>query len=58
MHDLERTLVVAIGFVILVVFALLRNVRATMIPSAAVPVSLIDTFAERICWATASITCR
>jgi multidrug efflux pump len=43
-HDVERTLVIAIILVILVVFAFLRNVRATLIPSVAVPVSLIGTF--------------
>src|SRR5205085_4131702 len=40
----ERTLVIAIGLVILVVFAFLRDARATLIPSIAVPVSLIGTF--------------
>jgi multidrug efflux pump len=43
-HDVERTLVISIGLVILVVFVFLRNVRATLIPSVAVPVSLIGTF--------------
>ena len=43
-HDVEATLVIAIGLVILVVFAFLRNFRATLIPSVAVPVSLIGTF--------------
>jgi multidrug efflux pump len=44
LHDVERTLVIAICLVVLVVFAFLRNVRATLIPSVAVPVSLIGTF--------------
>jgi multidrug efflux pump len=44
LHDVERTLVIAIVLVVLVVFAFLRNVRATLIPSVAVPVSLIGTF--------------
>ncbi|HTV89153.1 MAG TPA: efflux RND transporter permease subunit [Stellaceae bacterium] len=44
-HDVEATLLIAIGLVILVVFAFLRNFRATLIPSVAVPVSLIGTFA-------------
>jgi len=44
LHDVERTLIIAIGLVILVVFAFLRNLRATLIPSVAVPVSLIGTF--------------
>jgi multidrug efflux pump len=44
LHDVERTLVIAICLVVLVVFAFLRNLRATAIPSVAVPVSLIGTF--------------
>jgi multidrug efflux pump len=44
-HDVERTLAISISLVILVVFVFLRNVRATVIPSVAVPVSLIGTFA-------------
>ncbi len=44
LHDVESTLVIAIGLVILVVFMFLRNARATLIPSVAVPVSLIGTF--------------
>jgi multidrug efflux pump len=43
-HDVERTLLISITLVILVVFAFLRNPRATLIPSVAVPVSLIATF--------------
>jgi multidrug efflux pump len=43
--DVERTLMVSITLVILVVFVFLRDPRATMIPSVAVPVSLIGTFA-------------
>ena len=42
--DVERTLVLSVGLVILVVFFFLRNFRATLIPSVAVPVSLIGTF--------------
>src|SRR5208283_4136262 len=41
LRDVERTLVIAICLVVLVVFVFLRNVRATLIPSVAVPVSLI-----------------
>jgi multidrug efflux pump len=44
LHDVERTLMISIALVILVVFAFLRDVRATLIPSVAVPVSLIGTF--------------
>ncbi|MGA2077623.1 MAG: efflux RND transporter permease subunit [Terriglobia bacterium] len=43
--DVERTLVISIGLVIVVVFVFLRNGRATLIPAVAVPVSLIGTFA-------------
>jgi multidrug efflux pump len=42
--DVELTLVISIALVILVVFVFLRNVRATIIPSVAVPLSLIGTF--------------
>ena len=44
LHDVEITLLIAIGLVILVVFVFLRDVRAALIPSVAVPVSLIGTF--------------
>jgi multidrug efflux pump len=43
-HDVEVSLVISIILVILVVFAFLRNVWATIIPSVAVPLSLIGTF--------------
>ena len=42
--DTERTLVISVVLVILVVFLFLRNGRTTFIPSVAVPVSLIGTF--------------
>jgi multidrug efflux pump len=42
--DVEATLLIAIGLVIMVVFLFLRNARAALIPSVAVPVSLIGTF--------------
>jgi multidrug efflux pump len=42
--DVESTLAVSVGLVVLVVFFFLRNVRAPLIPSVAVPVSLIGTF--------------
>jgi multidrug efflux pump len=44
-NDVERSLLLSIGLVILVVFIFLRNGRATLIPAVAVPVSLIGTFA-------------
>jgi multidrug efflux pump len=43
--DVERTLLISIALVILVVFVFLRNGRATLIPAVAVPVSLVGTFA-------------
>jgi len=43
--DVEKTLIISIGLVIVVVFLFLRNARATLIPAVAVPVSLIGTFA-------------
>ncbi|MGH9746434.1 MAG: multidrug efflux RND transporter permease subunit [Candidatus Acidiferrales bacterium] len=43
-HEVERTLLLSVFLVILVVFFFLRNFRATLIPSVAVPVSLIGTF--------------
>ncbi len=44
-HDVEVTLVLAFLLVVLVIFLFLRNVRATLIPTLALPVSLIATFA-------------
>jgi len=44
LHDTEMTLIIAVTLVTLVVFLFLRNVRATMIPAIAVPVSIIGTF--------------
>ena len=44
LREVERTLVIAMGLVILVVFLFLRNLRATLIPAVAVPVSLVTTF--------------
>jgi multidrug efflux pump len=43
-HDVEVALIISIILVIFVVFAFLRNVWATIIPSVAVPLSLIGTF--------------
>jgi multidrug efflux pump len=42
--DTEKTLIISVLLVILVVFCFLRNARTTFIPSVAVPVSLIGTF--------------
>ena len=43
--DVERTLLISVVLVIVVVFIFLRNPRATLIPAVAVPVSLIGTCA-------------
>ncbi len=42
-HDVELTLLASIALVVLVVFVFLRNLRATLIPSVVVPLSLIGT---------------
>jgi len=44
LRDTGTSLLLSVALVILVVFVFLRNVRATLIPSVAVPVSLIGTF--------------
>jgi multidrug efflux pump len=44
-NNVERTLLISIVLVILVVFVFLRSPRATLIPAVAVPTSLIGTFA-------------
>jgi multidrug efflux pump len=44
LFEVERTLLMAMALVILVVFLFLRNARATLIPAVAVPVSLVATF--------------
>jgi len=44
-HDVESTLFIAICLVVLVIFLFLRNLSATLIPSLALPMSLISTFA-------------
>jgi multidrug efflux pump len=45
LREVERTLVISVVLVVLVVFAFLRNARAALIPSVTVPVSLVATFA-------------
>ncbi|HEY2736355.1 MAG TPA: efflux RND transporter permease subunit, partial [Polyangiales bacterium] len=47
--DVEHTLILTIGLVVLVIFLFLGNLRATVIPAVAVPVSLIATFG--VMWA-------
>src|SRR4030095_11214438 len=43
-HDVQFTLVLAVGLVVLVVFIFLRTIRATIIAGVALPLSLIATF--------------
>jgi hydrophobic/amphiphilic exporter-1 (mainly G- bacteria), HAE1 family len=43
-HDVQFTLMLAIALVVLVIFLFLRNVSATLIPSLAVPMSIVGTF--------------
>ncbi len=43
-REVQKTMLISIGLVILVVFFFLRSPRATFIPSVVVPVSLIGTF--------------
>jgi HAE1 family hydrophobic/amphiphilic exporter-1 len=44
-HDVEMTLLITIGLVVIVIFLFLRNVRATLIPSAIIPICLLSTCA-------------
>ena len=44
-NDVEHTLLISLVLVVLVVFVFLRSVRATLVPSVAVPLSLVATFA-------------
>ena len=42
--DVQMTLLIALGLVVLVIFLFLRNLSATLIPSLALPLSVIGTF--------------
>ncbi|MDR3698696.1 MAG: efflux RND transporter permease subunit [Candidatus Sulfopaludibacter sp.] len=44
-HDVEFTLLLTVCIVVLVIFLFLRNISATLIPGAAVPFSIVGTFA-------------
>ena len=50
LHEAERSLLIAVALVIVVVLLFLANVRAAIIPVAAVPVSLIGSFAVMYLW--------
>ena len=43
-HDVETTLLIALGLVVLVIFLFLRSLPATAIPSLALPLSIVGTF--------------
>lgn len=45
LHEVQLTLVLAVVLVVLVIFLFLRNLRATLIPSAAIPLSIMGAFA-------------
>src|SRR5213078_595380 len=44
-HDVKFTLLLTIALVVLVIFLFLRNISATVIPSLALPASIVATFA-------------
>src|ERR1700757_2991268 len=44
LHDTERTLIIAVCLVTAVVFLFLGDIRSTLIPAVAVPISIIGTF--------------
>jgi len=45
LRDVEKTLLISVGLVVLVVFVFLRDWRSTLIPAVAIPISLVGTFA-------------
>jgi len=55
-RDVEISLMISVLLVVLVVFLFLREVWATIIPSVAVPLSLVATFGVMYCSATPSTT--
>src|SRR6266581_4539586 len=44
-RDVQTTLLLTVGLVVLVIFLFLRNLSATVIPSLALPLSIVGTFA-------------
>ncbi|WP_249673189.1 efflux RND transporter permease subunit [Pseudomonas abieticivorans] len=50
LHEAESTLLIAVALVVLVVYLFLGNFRASLIPTLAVPVSLVGTFAIMYLW--------
>lgn len=49
-HDVEMTLIIATVLVILVVFLFLRNMKATLVPTVCVPLTLLGTFGVMYLW--------
>jgi multidrug efflux pump len=49
-QDVEFELALAVALVVMVIFLFLRNLRATLIPSLSVPLSLVGTFAAMYLW--------
>ncbi|WP_321857354.1 multidrug efflux RND transporter permease subunit [Paraburkholderia tropica] len=49
-RDVQFELALAVALVVMVIFVFLRNVRATVIPSLSVPLSLVGTFAAMYLW--------
>ncbi len=43
-HDVQTTLLVAFGLVVVVIFLFLRDWRSTLVPAVAIPVSIVGTF--------------
>ncbi len=57
-RDVQATLYIAFGLVVLVIFLFLGRATDTLIPAVALPLSLLLTFIVMICWATAWTICR
>ena len=57
-HDVEFELILTVVLVVMVIFVFLRSVSATVIPSVAVPLSLMGHSPSCTCSATVWITCR
>ena len=58
LHEAERTLLIAVGLVIVLVFLFLGRLRTALIPALAVPVSLVGTFAVMYLFGFRSTCCR
>ena len=57
-HDVQMTMLFSALLVVGVIFLFLRTMTATLIPSVALPIAIIGTFAGMAAWATASTICR